>query len=269
VAVALGCLLAPASAVGDPSYRTLEGVTSQWRPVQLMVDRAGAPLEFKVQWREPRCRLGPMGLAWETDLLSPWDRSGGGRFSERVRQVDASYPPYVVVVDIRVRGRRVSAGRWRGTFRVSARLLKRGETVRRCRRELTWRAGLHKASLTVSGEPYEFITGGLQWSYSQLDSDVTAWVDKTWLQIEFDGDDSVVWTVDLRPPRGFRERPRKPPPAGVSGDGRSCGYGGSFKLTSLRLDRRGLPRALSARITQRCGADAPALTAELTFRRGW
>jgi hypothetical protein len=139
LAVAVAVLLVvvlPADAMADTSFR---GKSGQGRLVTLRIGDDGLLERWLIRWRAP-CRRPGFVLLSHTINLPPLDLSTTSRF------VDAdSYRARLrggqrAIFSSRVAGNRVSGRRWRGAFRVRARVFRGGTLVQRCSVRTRWRA---------------------------------------------------------------------------------------------------------------------------------
>jgi hypothetical protein len=136
VPVALLLVVAlPADAMADTSFR---GKSAQGRLVTLRIGDDGLLERWLIRWHAP-CRRPRLVLLSHTINLPPLDLSTAGRF------VDAdSYRARLrggqrAIFSSRVAGNRVSPRRWRGTFRVRARVFRGATLVDRCAVRTRWR----------------------------------------------------------------------------------------------------------------------------------
>lgn len=131
--VATGLIAVPALA--DVRF---SGRTSQDRPVFVRTDDDGLPVRVTIRWHAP-CE--PRGRYFdETTFIPEFDLQTRRRFRDagtyRHRDRAGRYR-----VRVRIVGRRVSARRWRGTFRGRAVVRKDGQVIATCAaRDIRWRA---------------------------------------------------------------------------------------------------------------------------------
>jgi hypothetical protein len=127
----------PAQATADVRFR---GESGQGRLVTLRIGDDGLLERWLIRWRAP-CRRPGFVLLSHTINLPPLDLSTPDRF------VDAdSYRARLrggqrAIFNARVAGNRVSGRRWRGIFRVRARVFRGGALVHRCSTRTRWRVG--------------------------------------------------------------------------------------------------------------------------------
>lgn len=130
-------VLLPAEAMADNSFR---GESGQDRLVTLRIGDDRLLERWAIRWRAP-CRRPGFVLLSSTTNLPPLDLSTRNRF------VDAdSYRARLrggqrAIFNSRVAGNRVSTRRWRGIFRVRARVFRGGTLVHRCSMRTRWRVG--------------------------------------------------------------------------------------------------------------------------------
>ena len=130
-------LVLPADAMADTSFR---GKSRQGKLVTLRIGDDGLLERWLIRWRAP-CRRPGVVLLSHTINLAPLDVSTPDRF------VDAdSYRARLrggqrAIFNARVAGNRVSPRRWRGIFRVRARVFRGATLVHRCAVRTRWRVG--------------------------------------------------------------------------------------------------------------------------------
>lgn len=259
-----------------------QGITGQDHLVTIAVDERGVPYYAEVDWETRRCRnlrtrIRGIYETWNgrTDQTRPRVatrrrisgvyRSGGPLSGDRTFTSTA-----------RVTGRRRGA-RWVGTVRGQVVFRRRGRVLEVCgMRTARWRAGRHRASLTLTGDPGDWVSQGHSYAADHRSHDVRAWSSPGSLTIEWvgtdDGEPSFAASVRIARPRAGRTYTSRDA-ADVSGVASACGTPdavGTLKVERVRLDRKGRVRFLVATYEQRCYSDRPdAHRGRITFRRGW
>ncbi len=122
--------------------KVFRGETAQGRRASVVIGSDNLLRNFRINWRA-RCRHGSMRE--KTSFTRPHDRSTPDAFlDEGVYRVRVE--GYRLRVDGRVTGRRLGKGaseRWRGRFRATVLVTRRGRYVDTCRvRGLRWSARL-------------------------------------------------------------------------------------------------------------------------------
>ena len=143
-------------------------------------------------------------------------------------------------------------------------------------RRQRWRAGRHKASLTLSGDRGDWVSQGFSYQADHRSHNVRAGALPGYLNIEWvgneEGEHSFGASFRIRRPRAGRTCTSHDA-ADVSGVARGCGSPdavGTLKVERVRLDRKRRVRFLVATYEQRChGDEPPAHRGRVTFRRGW
>jgi hypothetical protein len=140
VLTAAALLAFDAAAVQAKVFR---GETGQGRRASVVVGTDNLLRAARVNWRA-RCRD---GRVFEKTIFSrPHDQSTPDAFFDTGTYRGRSSDGYRLRFTVTVRGRRLGAGareRWRGTFRATVLVTRRGRYVDTCRlRTLRWRARL-------------------------------------------------------------------------------------------------------------------------------
>ena len=116
------------------------GTSGQGRTVNFRTNDAGLMQRFAISWRGDCRRPGYSYISGtKTTPRSPlevstrdrWLDVGGYRQRLRGRQL--------AIYRARTGGRRVSEHRWRGVFRITVRVLRRGRQLHRCHLRTRWR----------------------------------------------------------------------------------------------------------------------------------
>ena len=138
LALAVGCavvLAAPASA----DARVWRGKTKQGRMVSVRTGADDLVNQVRVGWRAP-CQEGH--YVSRTLFPPPFDVSKKNRFEDTGTYSTETQDGYHARHTVFVRGRLRANGRWRGVFRVTARVRKDGRVVDTCRlKRVRWSAG--------------------------------------------------------------------------------------------------------------------------------
>jgi hypothetical protein len=137
LAVPLAVLLVavlPATAAADVSFR---GESGQDRLVTLRIGDDGLLQRWAIRWRAP-CRRPRFVLLSSTSALPPLDLSTRARFVDADGYRAQLRNGQRAIFNVRVAGNRVSARRWRGIFRVRARVFRGGTLVHRCAMRTRW-----------------------------------------------------------------------------------------------------------------------------------
>lgn len=266
-------LAAPAAAIAP-----YEGVTGQDRRVEIQVSEGGVPQAAVIEWQTRPCRhlrtqIKDRFRPWYSDTSGMSLRRAGPRsFTGVSRGGPGTVRGDTWRTTARVTGRR-RGKLWVGT--VSARVVFRrgGRVTEVCSmRRTRWRAGRHRASLTISGD--DWVAQGNTYAADHRSHDVRASVINGGLSIEWGGDGDGepsfgASTIAGRAGRTYEGRDV----VDVSGDARACGSDvqtGTLTVESVRYDRKGWVVALVATYEQRCDAKYPAAhRGRITFRRGW
>jgi hypothetical protein len=138
LALAVGCaavLAAPAAA----DAKTWRGKTNQGRMVSVRTGADDLVNQVRVGWRAP-CKKGH--YVSRTLFPPPFDVSETDVFEDAGTYTTDTQDGYRARHTVFVRGRLGADGRWRGTFRVTARVRRNGRVVDRCRlKRVRWSAG--------------------------------------------------------------------------------------------------------------------------------
>jgi len=141
--VALGLSVAGAGAAEGKVFR---GKSSQGRPASVVVGTDGLLRTARVNWRA-RCRYGR--LTEKTSFLRPHDASTPDAFRDTGVYRKRQRGGYSLRFEPVVKGRRIfnparpGAERWRGTFRATVLVTRRGRYVDTCRvSRVRWTARL-------------------------------------------------------------------------------------------------------------------------------
>ena len=138
VPVALSLVLVlPADAMADTNFR---GKSRQGKLVTLRTGDDGLLERWLIRWRAP-CRRPGFALLSHTINLPPLDLSTPDRFVDADGYRARLRGGQRAIFNSRVAGNRVSARRWRGIFRVRARVFRGGALVQRCSVRTRWRVG--------------------------------------------------------------------------------------------------------------------------------
>ncbi len=265
-----------ATARTPPPY---QGIVGRENLVEIVVDERGVPQYADIEWRTRRCRN------LETRIKGVYDhyynRTGEGKPARATRRSlsgvyrtrgtltrDRTY-----TATARVTGRRRGA-RWVGTIHAAVVFRRRGRVLERCGMRATrWRAGRHRASLTLSGGGW--VGQGNSYAADHRSHVVRAYVVHGRVNIEWGGDDEgepSFHASTVGSPRTGRTY-RGHDAVDVGGDARGCGSDvqtGTLVVERSRLDRLGRVISLVATYEQRCNAEYDeAHRGRITFRRGW
>ena len=135
VPVAVMLVLAlPAEAMADTSFR---GKSRQGKLVTLRIGDDGLLERWLIRWRAP-CRRPGFVLLSRTINLPPVDLSTRSRFVDADGYRARLRGGQRAIFNSRVAGNRVSPRRWRGTFRVRARVFRGATLVHRCAVRTRW-----------------------------------------------------------------------------------------------------------------------------------
>ena len=235
-----------------------------------------------IEWETRRCRNLPTRIK---GIYNSWHSSTNGQPPARAtrRRLSGLYRSTGVLTEnrtmtstVRVEGRR-RGRRWVGTIRARVVFRRRGRVLEVCgMRPSRWRAGRHRASLTLTGDEGDWVSQGNSYAADHRSHDVRAWSSLGSLTIEWIGNDegeaSFGARFDVGRPRAGRTYEGHDA-ADVSGDARGCGSDaqkGILRVERVALDRKGRVRRLVATYEHRCHADEPeAHRGRVTFRRGW
>jgi hypothetical protein len=125
----------PATALADVRFR---GKSAQGRLATLRTADTGLVERFGIRWAADCARPRFIFLS-STKHLPPYDGSTPARFVDADGYRDRLANGSRAVFHSRVVGNRVSARRWRGTFRVRVRVFRGSRLVDRCFLRTRWR----------------------------------------------------------------------------------------------------------------------------------
>jgi hypothetical protein len=125
----------PAEATADVRFR---GESGQGRLVTLRIGDDGLLERWLIRWHAP-CRRPRFVLLSHTINLPPLDLSTPDRFVDADGYRARLRGGQRAIFNSRVAGNRVSPRRWRGIFRVRARVFRGGTLVDRCSTRTRWR----------------------------------------------------------------------------------------------------------------------------------
>jgi hypothetical protein len=136
--ISIAILTVAVPVAGAAKFR---GQTSQDRKAVVAM-QDGVPVRVTIFWEAP---CGDGRLTDETSFLPRFDESTGtfvrdrGDYTTKITDEDGR--AYRFRADARVRGRQITDDKWRGRFRVSGELRRKGEVVTRCDSgRIRWRA---------------------------------------------------------------------------------------------------------------------------------
>ena len=252
---------------------TYRGTTGQGSNAGVVVDSQGITQRVTIAWT---ARCGQFGVRWKdaTTVPGPFRSQSSLREAGRYRVRSGRFTGSIAV---RLRATKVSAFRWKGTFKASVVVRRRGKVIDRCRMGTTrWRATIPQIRLTVNSEPGDYIFQGGSASYASPQDALGVTGNKSAITVTL-----PKYSIDIRAPRRGSLRPGRytgakrasfaegAPGIDFSGDGRGCNQvAGEFTIHSSSFDRRGEVRAINLSFDHRCErSDAPALRGALFFRR--
>jgi hypothetical protein len=114
------------------------GKSGQGRLVTLRTGDDGMLLRFGIRWLAP-CRRPGFVLPGSTKNLAPFDLSTRDRFIDAGTYRGRLGAGQRAIFHARVAANRVSDARWRGIFRVRARVFRGGTLIGRCSVRTRWR----------------------------------------------------------------------------------------------------------------------------------
>jgi hypothetical protein len=135
VAIAAFMALVPGDALADIRFR---GKSGQERLVTLRSDDAGMVKRFGIRWRAP-CRRPGFRYTQATKFLPTYDLLTHDRFVDADSYRERFDNGVRSILSARVAGTRVSERRWRGIFRISARVFRGSRLIDRCYKRTRWR----------------------------------------------------------------------------------------------------------------------------------
>lgn len=185
--------------------------------------------------------------------------------------------PYVGRYRVRIRGRKISRYRYRGSFGVRLTIRRRGRLVARCRMKTTsWRATAGRFDIRLISSVGDHIGAGGNYHFKSPGQQALFQGSRKGILGRFGG-----YTLQLSPGAGKSLRKGRYTPAyraGFSGarpglnisvNGNSCtGVVGEFTINSISFDGRGRLKSVNFVFTQHCEfAGAPPLTGFVYWRR--
>jgi hypothetical protein len=280
----LGCLICGAVAFGATPAAHAErfrGTTSQGRPASLTTHLDGSIKRLRFRRWHMSCDQPGLGYHGSISMVPPFDHSDPDRFFDRGTLVVRHRNKHDRLI-VTATGRRVSDRRWKGTFRVSAKLVHRGHVYATCEmRKLSWQAragrkGLKPpATVEMHSDEGDFIGQGGSYSYPGEGGRVQVLGNRELITAS-----AGPWHLEFSAPEGrsltpgeFADARRYPfngSRAGlnVSGDGRGCDeLTGEFRISASSFDAKGRLRSLRLSFEQHCEGAPPALTGSVVLRR--
>jgi hypothetical protein len=137
--VVLGGLFASLTGAAQADVR-FTGKSGQGRTVHFRTSDAGLMQRFAISWRADCRRPGYRYVSGtQTTPASPLEVSTPDRWVDVGGYRERLSGPRRAVYRARAAGRRVSEHRWRGIFRITVRVFRRGRQIDRCHMRTRWR----------------------------------------------------------------------------------------------------------------------------------
>jgi hypothetical protein len=127
--------LMPADALADTQFR---GKSGQGKVAKLHTGDDGLVQGFAIGWRAP-CQRPRFRYIASTRFVPAYDASTADRFVDADAYRERFKNGVRAILSVRVVGARVSERRWRGTFRISARVFRGSRQIDRCHARTRWR----------------------------------------------------------------------------------------------------------------------------------
>jgi hypothetical protein len=137
--VAVVALMAAFAAAAHADIR-FTGKSGQGRTVNFRTNDAGLMQRFAISWRGDCRRPGYFYTSGtKTTPRSPLEVSTRNRWLDVGGYRERLPGRRLAIYRARTGGRRVSEHRWRGTFRITVRVMRRGRQIHRCHARTGWR----------------------------------------------------------------------------------------------------------------------------------